>query len=40
MEQADIRHWIEDNTRYDGVLSALTADELDHVAMCMYHIWL
>jgi len=39
MEQSDIRAWIEDNARYNEVLFRLTSEELDHVAMCMHHIY-
>lgn len=39
MEQSDIRQWVEEN--YLGLMPnvELTSEELDHIAMCMHHIW-
>ena len=39
MSEEEIRKWVEDNAT--GLMSdiPLTPDELDHVAMCMSHIW-
>ena len=39
MEESEIRQWVEDNAK--GLMSdiPLEPEELDHVAMCMHHIW-
>jgi len=40
MNQSDIRQWVEENVKYNEVLLKLNSEELDHIAMCMHHIWL
>ena len=39
MEKVDIRYWVVANAR--GLMPdiALSPDEQDHIAMCMYHIY-
>ena len=38
MKQCEVRQWLEDNaTMQPGIL--LVPSELEHVAMCMHHIW-
>ena len=39
MNQPDIRQWLESNARGLMTEIPLTPDELDHVAMCMHHIF-
>uniref|UniRef100_A0A6M3LNZ9 Uncharacterized protein n=1 Tax=viral metagenome TaxID=1070528 RepID=A0A6M3LNZ9_9ZZZZ len=39
MNESDIRKWVEDNAKYNEILLRLTSDELDHIAMCMHHIY-
>ena len=38
MEQSDIRKWVEDNATGLMPEIPLKPEELDHIAMCMYHI--
>ncbi len=38
MKQSDIREWVEENAKGLMPKIPLTIDELDHVAMCLYHI--
>jgi len=39
MTEEEVRQWVEDNAK--GLMSdiPLAPEELDHVAMCMHHIW-
>ena len=37
MDRTEIRQWVEDNTERGPV--HLTPEELDHVAMCMDHLY-
>ena len=39
MNETEVRQWVEANAK--GLMSdiRLDSDELDHVAMCMHHIW-
>ena len=39
MEESEIRQWVEDNAK--GLMQdiPLEPEDLDHVAMCMHHIW-
>lgn len=39
MEQSDIRQWVEANAKGLMPEIPLTLDELDHIAMCMHHIY-
>ena len=39
MEQSDIRQWVESNARELMVETHFTNEELDHLAMCMHHIY-
>ena len=40
MEQSEIRQWAESNARGLMLEANFTDEELDHIAMCMHHIWL
>ncbi len=40
MKQTDILDWVTDNARSLMSDIPLTPEELDHIAMCMHHIWL
>jgi len=35
MEQSDIRQWVGENAKYMD----LNSDEIDHIAMCLHHIY-
>lgn len=39
MNESDIREWVEENA--EGLMpeTQFTLDELDHIAMCIYHIY-
>ena len=39
MNQSDIRQWVEANSNGLMPTIPLTLDELDHIAMCMHHIY-
>lgn len=39
MNQSDIRQWVEANAKGLMPQIPLTLDELDHLAMCMHHIY-
>ena len=39
MERSDIKQWVESNARGLMPETPLTPDELDHVAMCLHHIY-
>ena len=38
MTEQEIRQWVEDNATLQPNIP-LAPEELDHVAMCMHHIW-
>lgn len=40
MERADFRQWVETNANGLMPETALCPDEIDHIAMCMEHIYL
>ena len=39
MEQLDIRQWVESNAKALMVETDFTDKELDHISMCMHHIY-
>ena len=39
MNEKQVRQWLEENVIGLTPKSELTPEELDHVAMCMHHIW-
>lgn len=39
MEQSDIRKWVEANAKGLMPSTEFTSAELDHIAMCMHHIY-
>ena len=38
MTEEEVRQWVEQNTTLQPGM-ALAPEELDHIAMCMHHIW-
>ncbi len=38
MEESEVRQWVEQNATLQPNIE-LTPKELDHIAMCMHHIW-
>ncbi|KKN03093.1 hypothetical protein LCGC14_1111200 [marine sediment metagenome] len=38
MEQSEVRAWLQDNATMQPNIELAPA-ELDHIAMCMHHIW-
>ena len=38
MKQSDVRQWLQESATMQPTIP-LAPDELDHIAMCMHHIW-
>jgi len=39
MEESEIRQWVEENAKSLPVGVRIDSEELDHVAMCLHHIY-